>query len=317
MNPELFVPRNEVCGCFVVDATEKRSDEGGKNSKYTVREIVTLSRTWLEKRGVEEARLDAELLLAKALKTSRISVLIDPHRPLTNDEVDQYRALLARRGKHEPIAYILGEREFYNLNFTVNPAVLIPRHDTECLVDEVLKLLPKESSGTVVDVCTGSGCIAIAVAHRRPALQVIATDISPEAVQVAGENAKRHGVHERMRFFSGDLLKPCHNEGIKDVDIVVANPPYIRRSERDDLMPDVRDYEPELALFGLGASGLGHHLQILKQALPLLTSGGHVILEIGWDQDAAAAALPHDGYTAPRLLRDLSKNPRALVWQKI
>lgn len=278
----------------------------------TIRELLAVSTDWLRARGIESARLDAELLLGHALQESRLQLYMDLDRPLSDHERDRFRPLLARRGRHEPVAYILGEKEFYGLAMTVTPAVLVPRPDTEALVDRALERLAKDESGVVVDLCTGSGCVAIALAHERPSLRVVATDVSEEALLVAAENAKRHDVEARVELRRGDALDPVRDvEGAK---LIVGNPPYIKRADEPSLMPDVKDHEPALALFGEDDDGLGVHRRIVAGARALLDDDGAVILEAGFDQGDGLLALPHPGLSPAELYRDLAGHVRGAVW---
>lgn len=285
-----------------------------KQQPRTIRELLSVSSEWLRQKGIESARLDVELLLGHALSESRLQLYLDLDRPLTDTERDAFRPLLARRGRHEPVAYILGEKEFYGLTMKVTPAVLVPRPDTEVLVDLALERLPEGAGGVVIDLCTGSGCVAVALAHHRPALVVVATDLSEEALLVAAENAKRHGVEDRVDLRQGDALRPVAD--VKGALLVVGNPPYIKRSDAPSLMPDVKDHEPDLALFGTDNDGLGVHRRILEGAAALLDDGGAVLLEAGFDQGEGLLALSHPGLLEARLYKDLAGHVRGAVWDK-
>lgn len=278
----------------------------------TIRELLSVSADWLKGRGVESARLDAELLLGHALGESRLDLYLDLDRPLSDAERDLFRPLLARRGRHEPVAYILGEREFYGLSMRVTPAVLVPRPETETLVDLALERLPAGEPAVVVDLCTGSGCVAVALAHERPELRVIATDLSREALDVARENARRHGVEERVELREGDALEPVHD--VRGAKLLVGNPPYIKPADESALMPDVREHEPHLALIGEDADGLGVHRRVLSGARALLDDDGAVILEAGYDQGEGLLALPHPGLSPAAIYRDLAGLVRGATW---
>lgn len=278
----------------------------------TIRELLTVSTDWLRGRGIESARLDAELLLGHALSESRLDLYLDLDRPLSDAERDLFRPLLARRGRHEPVAYILGEREFYGLPMRVTSAVLVPRPETEILVDKALERLPDDDDGVVIDLCTGSGCVAVALAHERPRLRVIATDLSAEALEVARENARRHGVEERVELRRGDALEPVRD--VTGARLVVGNPPYIKPADESGLMPDVKDHEPRLALIGEDADGLGVHRRVLEGARGLLDDDGAVMLEAGYDQGEGLLALAHPGLSAAELYRDLAGHVRGATW---
>ncbi|MBH1989514.1 MAG: peptide chain release factor N(5)-glutamine methyltransferase [Myxococcaceae bacterium] len=194
-----------------------------------------------------------------------------------------YQNFVKRRQTGEPVAYITGHREFYGYDFEVTPDVLIPRPDTELLVEAALKRLPTDRPLRVIDVCTGSGCVGIALARERPNLSVVAIDLSAEAAQVAQRNALRHQVAHRVEVRVGNLLDPVLGEG-PSFDLLVANPPYIKPEAYPVLMPEVLNFEPQMALLGMGAEGLGHHEQILQKACKVLKKGAFVLMEIGYDQ---------------------------------
>lgn len=281
----------------------------------TIRDLLRVSQAWLSERNVDSARLDAELLLAHALGETRVRLYMDLDRPLSAPELDAFRPLLARRGKREPVAYILGEKEFYGLAFDVGPEVLVPRPDTERVVELVLEQIAPQAEGTLVDVCTGSACIAIAIAKERPNLRLIATDVSATALAVAARNVARHDLCERVELREGDLLAPVLRE--QELVGVVGNPPYIRPEDEASLAPDVRDYEPALALFGQGAGALGHHAQILAAANRLVRPDGFVLLEAGHDQEQDLLALPHEGFLTGEVFRDLGNRVRGAFWRKL
>lgn len=286
-----------------------------KDRPRTIRELLAVSQAWLQERGVESARLDTELLLAHALNETRLKLYLDMDRPLTDEELSAFRPLLARRGKREPVAYIVGEKEFYGVPLFVTPAVLVPRPDTETVVERALSRLPEDEEGVVVDVCTGSGCIAVALAHERPRLRVIATDTSADALEVAARNVARHGLDDRVELRRGDLLAPVAD--LTGALGVVGNPPYIRHDEENDLAPEIRDHEPAIALYGEGRDALGHHARILAEARRLVAPGGFVVLEAGHDQEAALRALPHEGFSEPEVFRDLAGSVRGALWSRL
>lgn len=280
----------------------------------TIRALLAKTRAWFEKKGIESARLDAELLLAHALGETRLKLYMDLDRPLASDEVDRYRALVARRGNKEPVAYLVGEREFYGHAITVRAGVLVPRPETEHLVEEALARLPEESGGTLIDVCTGSGCVAIAIAIARPNLRTIAIDIDDAALAIARENVERHGLADRVVVEKRDLLAGLAE---RDVVGVVANPPYVTAIAYDGLMPDVRDHEPRRALVGDDDDGLGHHRRILAAARGHLVPSGFVAMEIGADQEHAARALGIDGLAFDAIVKDLDGRPRVAVFTRV
>lgn len=279
-------------------------------SDWTARKVLDWAKKDLESRGMQSPRLDAELLLVHALGIERVGLYMDLDRPLSQDERTRYRAALLRRQKHEPVAYILGEKEFYGLNMRVTPAVLIPRPETELLVDHTLLAIKEIESPTVIDVCTGSGCVAIAVAHMRRDAHVSGIDVSLDALEIARENGIKHGVQVQWR--EGDLLHGV--EGIFDV--VVSNPPYIESEMMEGLMPDVRLHEPALALDG-GKDGLDLIQRLLPSSYLLLKSGGQLFFEIGEGQHKASCDLAiQAGFVDIKVNLDLSGKPRMISAKK-
>ena len=235
----------------------------------------------------ERARRDAELLAMRALEWQRSTLMahVDDEFPAPNTAM--FEGLLARRAAGEPIQYIFGEVEFYGLRFRVTPDVLIPRPETERVVETVIELARRFSDPRIVDIGCGSGAIAVALAHSLPNAQLAATDISPTALAIARENAARNGVADRIRFVQGDLLAPLAGE---QFEIVASNPPYVANADRASLAVEVRDHEPALALFA-GEDGLTVIRRLIPDAFAALVSGGFLVMEIGHDQSAAVASL--------------------------
>jgi release factor glutamine methyltransferase len=231
------------------------------------------------------ARRDAELLLLRAVGRDRAWLLAHPDASLTAEQQSQFDAWIARRARHEPVQYILGEQEFYGLAFRVTPAVLIPRPETEHLVEETLRRLARNAKLRICDVGTGSGAIAVALAHALPGAQLTALDCSAAALDVARQNAEFHGVAERIRFVESDLLGAVAGERF---DAIVSNPPYV--ADDEDLDPQVREYEPRGALFA-GPSGLEVYERLIPQAHKALVPGGWLLLEIGHNQRDVLADL--------------------------
>jgi len=251
---------------------------------WTVLKVLQWTAGYLREKGIEESRLDAELLLSDALGLDRVGLYLNYDRPLTAAELDLFRKGVSRRAKREPLQYILGRVEFWSLPFVVTPAVLIPRPDTEILVEEALKRANAEAA--ILDVGTGSGAIAVALAHELPEAAVEGVDISPEALEVASKNARRNGVDGRVRFRKADL--GSLPEG--PFDLIVSNPPYIPGGELAALMPEVRDFEPRLALDG-GGDGLDCFRLLARQGPSRLRSGGWLLLETGVGQASAVQEL--------------------------
>lgn len=268
---------------------------------WSVLKTLQWTTGYFREKGIEGGRLDAELLLAKILGLDRIGLYLQFDRPLNTAELTEFRGLVGRRARREPLQYILGKAEFWSLSLHVSPAVLIPRPDTELLVAEALKRAPEQAA--VLDVGTGSGAIAIALAHERPDLTVTALDLSAEALAVAEDNARQLGVAERMTFQQGDLGE--FDGG--PFALIVANPPYIPTGDLATLIPEVRDFEPSQALDG-GADGLACYRQLLPLAQRVLTSGGWLLLEVGSGQAPFVQAMLLDShlFADPFIARDLS-----------
>jgi release factor glutamine methyltransferase len=236
----------------------------------------------------ERARRDAETLLLHVFpRRNRAWLIAHNDETLPDDQAAHFAALIVRRSSGEPIQYILGEAEFYSLPFLVTPNVLIPRPETEHLVEKVIQLAPLFSKPRVVDVGTGSGAIAIAVAHEWPGAAITATDISAPALALAARNAERLGFANRIRFLQSDLLAAIAHERF---DIVVSNPPYVPATDRDSLSVEVREHEPALALFA-GDDGLDIYRRLIPDAFAVLEPGGHLLMEIGYGQSASVAML--------------------------
>ena len=265
----------------------------------TIRYLIAQGTQSLHQAGVDTPRLDAELLLADLLGVGRAYLYAHPEEEVGATILQEWQHRLKRRVRREPLAYILGKAEFYGLEFTVTPDVLVPRPETEVLVEAILARQP----ATVADIGTGSGCIAIAVAAHLPQARVWATDISEAALRVARENAERHGVADRIHFLQGDLLQPL--AGLR-FDMIACNPPYVAESERLSLQPEVREWEPPHALF-TGKDPLQFHRQLAAEAHFHLHEGGWLMMEVGLGQaEAVATLLGEVGYRDVRILNDLA-----------
>lgn len=253
----------------------------------TVGRLLSEGEIRLKACGVQGARLDAEVLMARALGIERgaLAARLGVENPISEESARTFRRYVKRRALGEPVAYIIGEREFWSLAFEVTPAVLIPRPETEILVEEAITVsrrLDRRSGEPLraVDVGTGSGAIAVALASELPEARIAAIDSSPEAIAVARRNADRHGVAGRIDLIEGDLLSPLMSGGAgPEWHLVVSNPPYIAEEERESLMREVRDHEPERALFA-GPGGMASIERIVPQAARLLVPGGWLLLEI-------------------------------------
>ena len=261
-------------------------------------------------RGIETPRLDAELLLSKALGATRIQLIVDATRPLAPDELARMRDFVKRRRTREPVAYILGEREFYGRAFRVDARVLVPRPDTETLVDVALERSRAVSlSMRALDLCTGSGCVAISLGRERPTASGVATDVSPGALAVARDNALRLGAYN-VAFREGDLYAAVDTG--RRFDVVTANPPYIAAGEIPSLAPEIREHEPRLALEA-GDDGLALLRRVVEGAPAHLVPGGILAVEVGAGEAGDVATLfEAAGFDAVEVRRDHGRIERVV-----
>ena len=257
---------------------------------WTVAKILRWAEQDLSNHRVPDPYIEAEYLLAHVLGCNRKDLLIHPERVLTSDEMKRFRGFIERRGRREPVQYIIGEVEFRGLLFKVNRDVLIPRPETELLVEEAINSIEgRDVSGqgkdiTVIDLCTGSGCIAISIAREFPYSRVYAVDISEGAIDVARENAERYGVGDRIIFLPGDMYEAIEPLGLDgEIDLIISNPPYVSLNEMAQLQPEIREYEPESSLYG-GEDGLDFYRSIIDEAPFYLSNGGLLIMETGYRQ---------------------------------
>ncbi len=277
---------------------------------WTTLKVLTWTKEFLSARGIENARLEAEWLLCAATGMDRMALYLNFEKPLTDQELAAYRAMVARRGKREPLQHILGTQEFCGLEFEVTPDVLIPRHDTETLVNEALARMPAARS--VLDIGTGSGCIAVTLACKLPRAAVTAVDISAAALEVARCNAKRHGA--AIEFLPGSLFQPVAG---RYFDLIVSNPPYIPSSEIDRLEPEVRDYDPRGALDG-GADGLDIYRNLIPAAGEFLNPHGWLLVEVGAGQAQDVVLLFRNagGFGEPIVVTDYGSIERVVGAQR-
>jgi release factor glutamine methyltransferase len=287
-----------------------------KDTSWTIGRLLDWTARFLAEKGSESPRLDTEVLLAHVLNCRRIELYTRYEETATEEARQRFRDLIRRRIEGCPVAYLVARKEFFALPLEVGPAVLIPRPESEFVVMECLRLAKSMSQPRVVDIGTGSGNIAVAVAQQHKAAQVTAIDLSPEALAVARRNAERHGVADRVRFREGDLFSPI--PAGERFDFVLSNPPYIAREDIGGLPGGVRDYEPHLALDG-GPGGYAIFDRLVAAARDYLQPGGYLIVEIGAPQEDHArqrlASLP--GYQLADTIHDYSGHPRVLQarWQ--
>jgi release factor glutamine methyltransferase len=309
-------------------------------------DYLRLAGEHLRAKGIESHRLDAELLMAEALGASRVELYTNYERPLSRDEVDRYRELLRRRAAREPIAYILGKREFWSLDLLVDRRVLIPRPETETLVETTVRACtgrlgvssaptryeqadevagddaaraveatgepeaPAAATRRVLDIGTGSGAIAVAIAVELPMVTVVASDDSAASLEVAPKNAERHGVADRIEFRCGDLFAAVEPNEVFDV--IVSNPPYCKDDELATMEPEVREWEPRGALFG-GPDGMRETARIIEGAAQHLAADGWLILEVGTQAQTVRDALVHAGWREVRSVLDLAGRERVVA----
>lgn len=283
---------------------------GEAQTPWTVRSLLTWGRDWLARRGVDNPRLDAELLVAHALGCDRVRLYTEFDKPIAAEELSRARPLFERRGQREPVAYILGVKEFYGRPFKVGPGVFIPRPETELLVQVALEGLPRGGPLHILDLCGGSGAVGVTVAAERPEAQVDVVDIADPAVAAARENAEAHA-KGRVTVLRGDLYAalPSHRR----YDAVLANPPYVGTHEHGRLAPDIVQHEPHEALFA-GEQGLGVVRRVVEDAPRWLVPGGLFATEIDPGQAAAVLALcAGAGLRGAGVVRDLAGLERHVV----
>lgn len=284
------------------------------NKSWSILEVLNWTTERFTREGVESPRVDAEVLLARCLNLERIRLYMDHDKPLAAEELAAYRGVVKRRLTGEPVAYITGSREFWSLSLEVTPAVLIPRPETELLV-ELARARCEGASPVVADVGTGSGAIAISLASELPGATVYALDSSAGALEVARRNAERHEV--KLITLLGDLLEPLARETeLGPLDLVVSNPPYVTTAEMEDLPRHVRDFEPREALHG-GPDGLDVYRRLVPAAASALRSGGWLLLEIGHAQgEAVSGLLEQVGFSDVGVFQDLAALDRAVVGKR-
>lgn len=279
------------------------------DDRWTVRRVLDWTASHLESHGSESPRLDAEILLAHSRNCRRVQLYTQYDAELTPEERAAMRGLVKRRSQHEPVAYLVGHREFFSLSFELTKDVLIPRPDTETLVVELVDAARGLERPRILDVGTGSGCIAIAAAVNRPEAIVAAIDVSPPALQVARRNAAKHDVADRIAFLEGDLFAPL--ESGAQFDFIVSNPPYVSDGDFAALAEDVRRHEPASALKA-GPDGLDVVRRLIAESPPYLAPGGRLMIEISPEQAPAVKDLLESSgrFCDVEMLRDLSRLDR-------
>jgi release factor glutamine methyltransferase len=251
------------------------------STEWTIREVLNWTRGYFENAGIVQPRLEAEILLAHALEVDRLHLYLAPDKPLTHDERTRYRSVVKKRHSGTPLQHLIGEVSFYGLRFRVDRETLIPRAETEELLDQVIKNAPRDRATRCLDLGTGTGVIAVCMARYLSSAEVVASDLSPSALQVARENAKLNNVENRIEFIESDWFEDIRGS----FDLIVSNPPYIPSRDLRSLAREVRDHEPSVALDG-GADGLEKIRMMAVQLPHHLNPDGVVLLEIGHDQGA-------------------------------
>jgi len=285
----------------------------------TLGEVIAEAQRLLEHAGIESAGQEAFWIVEHMLHLPVHHVVAERDRLLSPVELLAVRGLIERRVGREPLQYILGTQEFCGLEFDVNPAVLIPRPETELLVEYVAQRISAERQATIVDVCTGSGCIAVAIARLRPRARVLAIDLSNPSLAVARQNAARHAVGERITWLAGDLLEPLAEQELEGrIDVIVSNPPYIAEADWATLQPEVRLFEPRCALVA-GPQGTELHGRLLREAGRYLSPGGALIMEIGAGQARAMRRIVDQipRFRFHRLVYDAAGLERVVVLERV
>jgi release factor glutamine methyltransferase len=286
--------------------------------QWTIKELLRVTADYLQGKGVESPRLSAEVLLAHLLQVDRIRLYLDPEKPLQDDEIAAYRVLVRRRANREPLQHITGVQEFWSADFAVGPDVLIPRPESELLVEQAIEIIGPERSGRnskpfFLDLGTGSGALIISLGREIPEATLCATDISKSALKTALENARRHG--QRIEFVCGDLFSPF-KPGVSAFDLIVTNPPYVASAVLDTLMPEI-GFEPKTALDG-GPDGMRYIEKIILGAPDFIKPGGSLLVEMDPGQIRAALELINrtGRYESSKAVKDYSRRNRVVVAQR-
>ncbi|NIQ39821.1 MAG: peptide chain release factor N(5)-glutamine methyltransferase [Proteobacteria bacterium] len=286
---------------------------------WTVLKVLDWTRKYLKEKGIARPRLESELLLSHILGFDRVGLYLKYDMVLSSSELKRFRGMIQRRVAGEPIQYIIGFQEFWSIPFKVGPQVLIPRPETEILVEEALRLIALEEwkNPLILEVGTGCGAVAISIAKSFHSARVVATEISWQALGLARENARAQSVTSQILFVLGDLLSFVKVAEKGTFDLIMSNPPYIREIDIDKLQPEIRDFEPREAING-GGDGLDFCRQLLVDAPQYLKDGGRLVLEIGADQGKDILSLSEQigGFKDPRIVPDYSGKSRVLIAQK-
>ena len=286
---------------------------------WTIQRLLNWITEYFTNNGLDSPRLSTELLLSHILEMKRIELYTQFDKLVSEPQLDRLHDLVKRAGQNEPVAYLVGKTEFYSLQLNVTRDCLIPRPETELLTERAIEFL-RTRTGTqfVCDLCTGSGCIAIAIARNHPDINIIATDISDAALNVAAQNVAKHNLTDRIRLLCGDLFDPVMPQlDVDKFDLIVCNPPYVSAAEFEALDKNVKDYEPKLALFA-GRQGLDVHRRIIEKVNEFLKPDAALMLEIGYNQEQAVTGLlEHTGCFAEIAIeKDFHNNDRIAIAKK-
>lgn len=282
----------------------------------TVLEAIKLSTEYLSKKGIDSPRINAELLLADVIKCKRLDLYLSFDRPLAEEELNKYRELIKRRAGFEPLQYIIGKVEFYGLDLKVNPFVLIPRQETELLVENILNRISKDAELNILDIGTGSGNIAIALANHLPNAQIIATDINAEALILAKENASKLNLSNRITFMQHDILTEDMDK-FPLFDLVVSNPPYVSLESFSSLQKEIKDFEPRTAVTD-ESDGLSFYRVIAQKAYLKIKSGGKLYFEIAQGQhDDVSDLMMKNNFSNIEVVKDYQNIERIISGEKL
>ncbi len=278
----------------------------------TVLESLKLSTQFLEKKGIESARMNAELLLSHILECQRLDLYLRFNQPLNRKETDIYREFITRRADFEPYQYIVGEVEFYGLKFFVNKNVLIPRQETEILIETILERFPKEAELKIFDIGTGSGNIPISLAINLPESKIISIDISSEAINIANKNRELHNLKSRVGFINSNILTDSFEKYNNTFDIIVSNPPYVNKLEFETLQREITEFEPEIAVTDFD-DGLKFYREISKKSKGLLNENGILFFEVAIGQaEDVKKIMVENGFEKIKIKKDLSEIDRVV-----
>ena len=287
---------------------------------WTIQKLLNWTSEYLTNKGVDSPRLSAELLLSHALGLKRIELYTQFDRQVPQQQLDLLHDLVKRAGLHEPVAYLTGKTEFYSLEFDITTDCLIPRPETELLVQRAIEFLRTRSGiQYVCDLCTGSGCIAVTIAKNVPEARITATDISAAVLDVAARNVEKHRLKEQVRLLCCDLFEPLIQQlDVNEFDLIVCNPPYVSTSEYENLDKNVKDYEPESALLA-GEDGLDIYRRITEKVDEFLKPGAALMLEIGYAQGQSVRVLLEESraFEKIKIEKDLHDNDRIVTAKKI